>query len=282
MSDGGRDTMPPMAGPYVSLMTDFGLETAPAVCRGVIHTICPEARISDLTHAVRKFAVRDGAFLLQSAVPYLPVGTHIAVVDPGVGTQRRPIVIRVARGDLLVGPDNGLLVPAAERLGGIAEARESNNRNLFREPVSHTFHGRDIFAAVGAHLAAGVPFASVGPIIDPDALVRLPWPEPEVREGRLITGVLFIDSFGNCRLAGSVAQFEAALGPLGGERSFRVRSATADMIVPWLPSFGHVAEGQPLLYEDADYDGPGLAVNQGSAASTFGLTLDARVEIEPE
>jgi S-adenosyl-L-methionine hydrolase (adenosine-forming) len=273
--------MPPMAGPYVSLITDFGFETAPAVCRGVIHTICPDARISDLTHAVRKFAVRDGAFLLQSAVPYLPVGTHIAVVDPGVGTTRRPIVIRTVRGDLLVGPDNGLLVPAAERLGGIAEVRESNNRSLFREPVSHTFHGRDIFSAVGAHLAAGAPFASVGPTIDPQELVRLPWPEPDARDGGLSTGVLFIDSFGNCRLAGSMTQFEAALGPLDPGRRFRVRSETADMLVPWQPSFGHAAEGQPLLYEDADYDGPGLAVNQGSAAATFGLTGDARIEIEP-
>lgn len=273
--------MRPMAGPYVSLMTDFGFETAPAVCRGVIHTICPDARISDLTHAVRKFAVRDGAFLLQRTVPYLPVGTHIAVVDPGVGTVRRSIVIRAARGDLLVGPDNGLLVPAAERLGGIAEVRESTNRDLFLEPVSNTFHGRDVFSAVGAHLAAGVPFSSVGPIVDSEELIRLPWPEPVAHDGRLETGVLFIDSFGNCRLAGTMDQFAESLGPLEVGRRLRVRTASIDEIVGWAPSFGHMRTGEPLLYEDADYDGPGLAVNQGSAAERFGLTLDARIELEP-
>jgi len=272
--------MPRMAGPFVSLMTDFGFETAPAVCRGVIHTICPEARISDLTHAVRKFAVRDGAFLLQSAIAYLPVGTHIAVVDPGVGTTRRPIVIRAARGDLLVGPDNGLLIPAAERLGGISEVRESTNRALFLDRVSNTFHGRDVFSAVGAHLAAGTPFSSVGPLIEAAELERLPWPAPVQRNHGLETGVLFIDSFGNCRLAGSIEEFTGALGPLDDGRPFRVRTHAAEELVPWVPSFGHVAEGQTLLYEDADYDGPGLAVNQGSAAVRFGLVLDAPVRIE--
>jgi len=272
--------MPRMAGPFVSLMTDFGFETAPAVCRGVIHTICPEARINDLTHAVRKFAVRDAAFMLQRTVPYLPVGTHIAVIDPGVGTVRRPIVIRTARGDLLVGPDNGLLIPAAERLGGIAEVRESTNRALFLEPVSNTFHGRDIFSAVGAHLAAGVAFDEVGPVLDPAQLVRLSFPQAIARAGGIDTAVLLIDSFGNCRLAGSTEQFAAALGVLDEGRLFRVRTATTEAVIPWVPSFGHVDEGDPLLYEDADYDGPGLAVNQGSAAERFELELDAPVVIE--
>ncbi len=270
-----------MAGPFISLLTDFGFETAPAVCRGVMLSICPDARISDLTHNVRKFAVRDGAFLLQSAVPYLPVGVHVAVVDPGVGTARDPIVIRAARGDLLVGPDNGLLVPAAERLGGISEVRASTNTDLFLERVSSTFHGRDIFSAVGAHLAAGVPFEEVGPVRDAGSIMRLGWPTADARDGGIATGVLFIDSFGNCRLAGSTADFVSALGPLEAGRRLRVRTDGADQTVIWAPSFGHVAQGEPLLYEDADYDGPGLAVNQGSAARRFGLALDASVRIDP-
>jgi S-adenosylmethionine hydrolase len=270
-----------MGTPFVSLLTDFGFETAPAVCRGVIHTICPDARISDLTHAVRKFAVRDGAFLLWSAVPYLPVGVHVAVVDPGVGTPRRSIALLTGRGDMLVGPDNGLLLPAAERLDGLVEAREASNTRLHLKRVSTTFHGRDIYSPVGAHLAAGVPFAEVGPVVEPSDLVRLPWPRAEARDGGLDTAVLFIDSFGNCRLAGSTEEFAAALGPLETGRRLRVIGGERAAVLPWAPSFGHVAEGEALVYPDADYDGPGLAVNQGSAAIAFGLALDAPVRIEP-
>lgn len=270
-----------MTTPFISLLTDFGFDTAPAVCRGVMHTICPEARISDLTHAVRKYAVRDGAFLLWSAVPYLPVGVHVAVVDPGVGTSRRAIAIRAGRGDFLVGPDNGLLVPAAERLGGIVEVREANNAELHLARVSSTFHARDLFSPVGAHLAAGVAFGEVGGALDPSALVRLAWPQAVARAGGLDTGVLFVDSFGNCRLAGSTEEFSSALGSLDAGRRLRVIAPGGDAVVPWAPSFGHVGPGEALLYTDADYDGPGLAVNQGSAAKRFGLELDASVRIEP-
>src|SRR5262245_64233160 len=110
-----------MARPFVSLLTDFGSrDVSAAICRAVVLGICPDAEVIDLTHEVRKYAIRDGALALWSALPYLPVGTHVAVVDPGVGTARRPVALLAGRGDVLVGPDNGLLVPAAERLGGIA------------------------------------------------------------------------------------------------------------------------------------------------------------------
>src|ERR1700674_1776582 len=112
--------MPPMADrPFISFLTDFGVgSSAPSVCRGVMLGIAPDARVVDVTHAVRQFAVRDGAFLLARSVPYFPVGVHVAVVDPGVGTARRPVALQAARGDLLVGPDNGVLLPAARALGG--------------------------------------------------------------------------------------------------------------------------------------------------------------------
>jgi S-adenosylmethionine hydrolase len=267
--------------PFISLLTDFGFETAPAVCRGVMLSISPEARISDLTHNVRKFAVRDGAFLLQSALPYQPVGIHVAVVDPGVGTSRRPIVIRTGRGDILVGPDNGLLPPAAERLGGVAEAREATNRAFFREPVSSTFHARDIFSPVAAHLSAGAAFEQVGPVIGTDALERLPWPVAHVTPGTFETAVLFVDSFGNCRLAGTRAELAESVSGLQDGSRLRVTAGGRSVTVSWQPSFGHVPPGEPLLYDDADYDGPALGVNQGSAADRFGLALDAPVRVEP-
>jgi S-adenosylmethionine hydrolase len=272
-----------MAGPFISFLTDFGGESAPAVCRGVIWSIAEDARILDLNHHVRKFAVRDGAFLLSRAVGYLPVGVHLAVVDPGVGTPRRPIALLTGRGDRLVGPDNGLLRPAATVLGGIAEARELTNRDLFLPRVSNTFHGRDLFAPTAAHLAAGVPFATVGPVIDPSALVDLLVPVPVARDGGLDTAVLYIDSFGNTRIAGRPEDLEAVAGPLTSGRRLRLTiAATGERVeLPWASTFGEAATGEVLAYDDADYDGLAIAVNQGSAAERFGLAIDDVVRLEP-
>jgi S-adenosyl-L-methionine hydrolase (adenosine-forming) len=270
-----------VAGPYLSFLSDFGTDTAPAVCRGVIWSILPEARINDLTHSSRQFGIRDGAFLLWSSVPYLPVGVHLAVVDPGVGTVRRPIAIEVARGDRLVGPDNGLLVPAAERLGGIVVAHALENRSLWRSSVSQTFHGRDIFAPVAAHLAGGTPIGEVGPVIDPVELVRLDLPRAELREGGLDTSVLFVDAFGNCRLAGQPADLAALRTRLEPGDRFSVRIGSTIHEMPWQPTFGAVEAGAPLLYEDADYAGLAIGINRGSAAERLGLALDTPVRIEP-
>lgn len=270
-----------MAGPYLSFLTDFGDDTAPAVCRGVIWSIVPDARINDLTHSSRRFGVRDAAFLLWSAMPYQPVGVHLAVVDPGVGTSRRPIAVEVARGDRFVGPDNGLLVPAAERLGGIVAAHALENRSLWREPVSHTFHGRDVFAPVAAHLAAGLRIDDVGAEVDPASLVRLAFPTPRVADGALRTSVLFVDTFGNCRLAAQPDDLAGLRGRLEPGDPFVLGVGAARHPVTWQATFGAVDHGVPLLYEDADYAGLGVAVNQGSAAERLGLAIDTDVVIEP-
>lgn len=273
-----------MAGPLISFLTDFGPESAPAVCRGVMWGIAPEARILDLSHTVRKYAIRDGAFLLSRMVGYLPVGVHVAVVDPGVGTPRRPIAIRTVRGDALVGPDNGLLMPAARVLGGIAEAHEITNSDLFLTNVSSTFHGRDIFSPVGAHLANGVPISDVGPHVEASTLVELVFPEPRVAGRTLETRVMFIDSFGNARLAGQPADLAMAVrADLTPGRLFRVSGgsiAPPGIAIPWHATFGEVAPGEALLYEDADYGGLGISVNQASAAERFGLDIDTVLRIE--
>ncbi len=157
-----------MARPVVSLLTDFGVrDVSASICRAVVLGICPDAEVIDLTHEVRKYAIRDGALALWCALPYLPIGFHVAVVDPGVGTARRPIAILAGRGDVLIGPDNGLLVPAAERLGGIVGARELANVDYRLPVVTSTFHGRDIFAPAAAHLARGAAYATLGPAVDP-------------------------------------------------------------------------------------------------------------------
>jgi S-adenosylmethionine hydrolase len=271
-----------MAGPFISFLTDFGsAATAPAVCRGVIWGIAPDARILDLTHDVRQFAVRDGAFLLWSAIPYLPVGVHLVVVDPGVGTERRGVALRVERGDVFVGPDNGVLRPAAERLGGIVEARTLTNPRLWRDDVSSTFHGRDVFAPVAAHLASGTLFADAGEMLDASALVPLALPTAAVRDGALETSVIFIDTFGNCRLAGDVDDLAALGAGVEPGARFVVRAGAQETELAYQLTFGRVPPGTGMLYRDADYAGLGLAVNQGSAAERFGLELDAAVRIQP-
>ena len=270
-----------MTGAYLSFLTDFGGDTAPAVCRGVIWSILPDARINDLTHTSRPFGVRDAAFLLWSAVPFVPVGVHLAVVDPGVGTARRPIALQSARGDRFVGPDNGLLVPAAERLGGVVAARALENRALWRDAVSHTFHGRDIFAPVAAHLAAGLAIEEVGPAIEPSDLVQVAFPGSRLRNGGLDTSVLFVDTFGNCRLAGDIEDLAALRGRLEPGDRFTVGIGADSHEIAWQPTFGAVAAGDLLLYDDADYAGLAIGLNQGSAAERLGLSTDTAIRVEP-
>jgi S-adenosylmethionine hydrolase len=212
---------------------------------------------------------------------------HVAVVDPGVGSARRPIALQVGRGDYLVGPDNGLLVPAAHALGGIVAARALENRALWLPSVSHTFHGRDIFAPVAAHLAGGTPFDTVGPELDPASVTKLELPIATPRDGGLDTSVLLIDAFGNCRLAGETSDLVTAFGEMEHGRQFdlvlpaRGAHAGARIRVPWVATFGEVPIGSPLLFEDADYAGPALAINLGSAADVLGLELDTPVRLEP-
>jgi S-adenosylmethionine hydrolase len=246
----------------------------------VILGIAPDAAIVDISHEVHKFQIRDGSLLLWCALPYLPVGSHVAVVDPGVGTARRPVAIRAARGDVLIGPDNGLLPAAVERLGGatgawLLEASE------FRLPVvSSSFHGRDIFAPAAAHLANGVPPARLGPAIDPATLVPSPLRPPVVEEGWLLTSIVYVDTFGNVKLGATRTQLEQALGPLtpGDELLLRLGTRSDGVRVPWRGTFGEGALGTLLVYEDS-YGRACLAENQGNAASRLALAEDDPVEV---
>jgi S-adenosyl-L-methionine hydrolase (adenosine-forming) len=267
--------------PVIGFLTDFGLDGAAATCRGVILSICPAAQVVDISHTVPKYAVRDGAFVLRATLPYLPIGVHVGVVDPGVGTARRPIAVRVARGDVLIGPDNGLLLPAADALGGAVEARELTNPELWLAAVSTTFHGRDLFSPVVAHLSAGdAAFDDVGHEIAVASLVRLPAPRARAIDGALQTEVTYVDSFGNLRLAGDADDLAAAFGSLETMRRMRVRIGSGEAEnVEFVPSFGHVAEGATLLYVDSS-GGLALALNQGDLASRNGAASGTPVSFE--
>ena len=158
-----RGARPAVSRPFVSLLSDFGRAIRrPASCARSWRASARPPVVVDLAHDVDKFAIRDGALLLWSAVPYLPIGAHVAVVDPGVGTERKGIAIQAARGDFLVGPDNGLLMPAAARLGGITHAHLLENPRYSLPDVSSSFHGRDVFAPAAAHLADGRPHRGAG------------------------------------------------------------------------------------------------------------------------
>jgi S-adenosyl-L-methionine hydrolase (adenosine-forming) len=276
-----------MARPFVSLLTDFGLrDPSAAICRGVVLGIAPDAEIVDISHEVRKYAIRDGALLLWCALPYLPVGAHVAVVDPGVGTERRPVAVRVTRGDYLVGPDNGLLLMAADKLGGVDAAVELRDPAYRLPVVSTSFHGRDIFAPAAAHLALGVPFDRLGPAVDPASLVRLPIPEPRVTARALQTHVIYVDTFGNVKLTALRAALRDALGevPFGTRLEIELRPANAAarlVSAVWSETFGRVKRDEPLLYEDS-YGRLCIAVNQGDAAAALGLTEDLALAIRRE
>ncbi|WBB57037.1 SAM-dependent chlorinase/fluorinase [Verrucosispora sp. WMMD573] len=198
-SSAARKSQPPAEA--LSLTTDYGLADGfVAVCHGVIARVAPALRVIDVTHLVPPGDIRRGAAVLAQTVPQLPPGVHVAVVDPGVGTNRRGVALGTP-GGLLVGPDNGLLLDAAEALGGVTEAVELTNPRWLAPRVSATFHGRDVFAPVAAHLALGAPLAEAGPPVEPATLVRLP--EPLVRRlpDGFVAEVVTVDHFGNVQLA---------------------------------------------------------------------------------
>ncbi|MDX6513583.1 MAG: hypothetical protein QOE36_3087 [Gaiellaceae bacterium] len=249
---------------FITFLTDFGLEDDfVGTCHGVIKRIAPEAQILDITHGIAPREVLQGALVLASTLPYMPPGVHLAVVDPGVGGSRRPLALRDAEGRLYVGPDNGLLIVAADRFGGVTEAHELANPAYALDSVSRTFHGRDLFAPAAAHLALGVPPAELGPPVAPDALVRLDLPVAEVGHNRIRATVLYVDRFGNVQLnltRDDLDRSETQPGTrveldLGSDRYYAVAART----------FSDARPGDLVLYEDS-YHNVSIAISSGSAA----------------
>ncbi len=266
--------------PLITFLSDYGLEDHfVGVCHGVIAGICPEARVIDLSHGVPRHDVRAGALILAAAVPYMPVGVHLAVVDPDVGASRRAVAMRLRDERLLVGPDNGLLSIVAERGGGVVEAVEIGSSSLRLQPISATFHGRDIFAPVAAHLAAGTPLAEAGVPCDPDELVRLELPRPRGEDGALLTHAIYVDRFGNVQLnAGHRELASIGLG-LGDPVMLRALSG-AEAPARVVRTFADVEPGTLLLYEDGDQR-LAVAVSHGDAAQTLRLERDDELRITP-
>ncbi len=265
---------------FVTFLSDFGVEDDFAgTCRGVIKRIAPDADVIDITHGIEPQSVLQGALVLANTLPYMPEGIHLAVVDPGVGTPRRALVVRTGDGRLLVGPDNGLLVPAAERLGGVSAAFEITNRSYALEPVSATFHGRDIFAPAAAHLTTGLDPGRLGEAVEADTLVRLEIPQAEIGERRIRARCLYVDRFGNIQLNVHVDQLEA-LGILPGRR-IEVELAMDRFYALAARTFAEAGAGDIVLYEDA-YRNIALAISRGNAAQTFGVRAGTEVRLRME
>lgn len=270
--------------PFITFLSDYGQQDEfVGVCHGVMLRRCPEARVIDLTHMVPPHDVRAGAILLRSALPYLPAGVHLAVVDPGVSAvgphARRAVALRTIEQErILVGPDNGLLMPAAERLGGVAQAVDIGSSQECLQPISRTFHGRDIFAPVAAALAAGEALAAVGEELPAVELRRMGIPMAHVSEGALVAHVLRSDTFGNLILNATREQL-AALGAALGD-SLSISHSGLRHSAAYAGTFADVTPGELIIYEDAQQM-VSLAVNRGSAAKLLAAEQDDELVIRP-
>jgi len=257
--------------PTIVFMTDFGIvDDSVAICRGVMYSIAPEVRIVDLTHQVMPFSILDGARFLYGATPYYPAGTvFVVVVDPGVGSTRKALIVKSKRGQYFVLPDNGLMTLVQDR-DGIEAAREITNRDwMLGAALSSTFHGRDIFSPVGAHLVQGDDWTSVGPAVEVSKLVRLDIAAAKLDEGGLSGEVIATDGpFGNLVSNISGDDF-LKLGYARGQ-SVHIILGKKEMDIPFVRTFSDVPLTKPLLYIDSRGH-LGLAVNQGSFAATYSV-----------
>jgi len=236
--------------------------------------------VADVSHLVPSFDIDRGARMLEAALPYFPAGSvHVGVVDPGVGTARRGIAMVTARGDSCVGPDNGLLIWAAERLGGIIAAVELQSEAHRLHPTSQTFHGRDIFAPAAGHLAIGLAIDELGPRLDPTALVRLVRADPEVKAGTIRAAVASINGYGTCQF--DVVDSDWGRARLAGRSPIVVETGGGTWRVPYVLTFGKAPEGDPLLFHDSSGK-LSLAVNRGAAARRFGLQVGSWVVFQAD
>ncbi len=272
-------TSPPAANPRPILvfMTDFGTANdAVAICHAVMVGIAPDVRIMDITHQVTPFSIEEGARTIEGVTPYYPAGTvFVGVIDPGVGTSRKAVVVKTKKGQYFVVPDNGLITPIIER-DGLESAREITNTNwMIGQAISSTFHGRDIFSPVGAHLAAGWDYTMVGPPVD--QLVRLTPKLATVSEKGIDGDIIALDDpFGSLITDISKEQFEKLGYSLGDKITVQLNKKP--FTLPFEKTFMNVAVGDPLLFIDSR-GRLSLAINQGNFSSVHKIAPPGKIFI---
>ncbi len=260
----------------ISFVSDFGLEdTWVGVCHAVIHRACPQAYVVDLGHQIPPFDIRKGAATAAAGVYQLPDAIHLIVVDPGVGGGRNDVCIIGRQGTRLVGPDNGVLLPAAWRAGGIERAfRIDPGKIDFKGPLA-TFHARDVLAPAAAALACGVAPEALGTPIDPDELVAAPFGRCEQEGASVVGEVLEADRFGSLRFNIPAEQIDEL-----DLRSTRLEVTLGHnaLAVPFATTFSDVAEGEAVALIDSS-GWLTLAVNTGDAADRFGIEPGTKVRV---
>jgi S-adenosylmethionine hydrolase len=271
--------------PFVSFLSDYGrTDEFVGVCHAVMLDIAPDLRIVDVTHDIPAFDVRAGALALVRAVQYLPEGIVLAVVDPGVGTDRRCVAVEVEHA-VLVGPDNGLLAPAVAMLGGPQRVHELAAAEYRLPAPGPTFAGRDIMAPAAAHLASGVPISALGPAVDPVHLTPAIVPLPDdAGEGRITGEVLWVDGFGNCQLNISPEQLHAAGAHDGDALAVTVVDAAGarhGRRARWVRAFADAKPSELVVLVDS-YGMCTLALDRRSAAAELGLRNGSSVTLAVE
>lgn len=262
----------------ITFLTDFGLsEECVAVCKGVIYSVSPDFRVIDISHNIPPYNIRKGAFVLSQAVKWISADVHLAIVDPGVGSERRALILETEKG-YLVGPDNGLLIPASDNLGGIERVVEIQNRKYFLPEVSSTFHGRDIFSPVTAHLCKGIPINEFGPEIAASELSTAPWSKPRLEDDKLLLEIIDIDNFGSARLNyfkdEQIENFKIKIGDSAHimieEREYKLKLVT---------SYSDISEGETgLIYDSTNC--LTIFTNKSNAASELKLLTGSNVIIK--
>ncbi len=261
----------------ITLTSDFGKQTQGiGNMEGVIYSISPDAKVIHLMHGIESFDLFSAARTMET-VYYMPVGFHVCVVDPGVGTRRKAIIVKVKRGDYFIGPDNGCLLTAPRLLGGIEKAIEITNEKYMVKPVSPIFHGRHIFAPAAAHLSLGIQMEDFGKQIAPESLVKPPYEEALVNKTAIDATIIHVNHFGSLHLNILHEEWDRLCLKLG--EKVLLKFGRKEIEVPFANAFGDVPKGKPLIMK-GNYRRVEVAVNMGSFATEYQLKVGDEVIVK--
>jgi len=262
--------------PIITLSSDFGVQSqGVGIMEGVALEINPNAHVIHLMHGLPDFNLFYAARTLET-LNYMPVGYHVCVVDPGVGTERKPIIIETGRGDFLIGPDNGVLIPATRFLRGIKKIVEITNKEYMRKPISPIFHGRDIFTPAAAHLSKGVKIEEFGNKINKIDLVKAPYEEAIIKKNQINAKIISINKFGSLHLNIIHSVWDKFNVKLN-ER-IKLKFVNNSLSLPYLTTFGEVENGKGLIMKD-DYGRIEVALNQDSFLKKYKVKIGQNMVI---
>lgn len=265
-----------MKKPFITLTSDFGVQSQGiGIMEAVAYEINPQAKVIHLMHGLPEFNLFYAARTIET-ISYLPIGYHVCVVDPGVGTKRKPIIVKTGRGDHLVGPDNGVLIPATRFLGGINKVVEITNSKYMRKPISPVFHGRDIFTPAAAYLSKGVKIEEFGNYVDPKNLAKAPYEEAFIKNNEIKAKVISINKFGSLHLNIMHSAWDGFKIKFGNNVNIKFNKKS--MNVPFLTTFGDVEKGKPLIFKD-DYGRIEIAINMDNFTKKFKTEIGDEITI---